>query len=165
MALKFHFQNLIINFRNTFKPIRMLKKFFPLFLLVALTSTVFAQKKDDILGKWVNSSGEGQIEIFKKGEKFYGKLVWIKEPNENGKPKTDDKNPNASLRNKPIVGLEIVKDFDYEDGKYIDGKVYDPKTGKTYSGNMTLVGQNQLNMRGYIGISLIGRTESWKRVK
>jgi len=143
----------------------MLKKFFPLFLLVALTSTVFAQKKDDILGKWVNSSGEGQIEVFKKGEKYYGKLVWIKEPNENGKPKTDEKNPNASLRTKPIVGLEIVKDFEFEDGKYVDGKVYDPKTGKTYSGNMTLVGQNQLNMRGYIGISLIGRTESWKRVK
>ncbi|RZL37773.1 MAG: DUF2147 domain-containing protein [Pedobacter sp.] len=143
----------------------MLKKIFPLFLLVALTTTVFAQKKDDILGKWVNSSGEGQIEVFKKGEKYYGKLVWIKEPNENGKPKTDEKNPNASLRTKPIVGLEIVKDFEFEDGKYVDGKVYDPKTGKTYSGNMTLVGQNQLNMRGYIGISLIGRTESWKRVK
>ena len=143
----------------------MLKKIFSLFLLVALTTTVFAQKKDDILGKWVNSSGEGQIEVFKKGEKYYGKLVWIKEPNENGKPKTDEKNPNASLRTKPIVGLEIVKDFEFEDGKYVDGKVYDPKTGKTYSGNMTLVGQNQLNMRGYIGISLIGRTESWKRVK
>ena len=143
----------------------MLKKIFPLFLLVALTTTVFAQKKDDILGKWVNSSGEGQIEVFKKGEKYYGKLVWIKEPNENGKPKTDEKNPNASLRTKPIVGLEIVKDFEFENGKYVDGKVYDPKTGKTYSGNMTLVGQNQLNMRGYIGISLIGRTESWKRVK
>lgn len=143
----------------------MLKKIFPLFLLVALTTTVFAQKKDDILGKWVNSSGEGQIEVFKKGEKYYGKLVWIKEPNENGKPKTDEKNPYASLRTKPIVGLEIVKDFEFENGKYVDGKVYDPKTGKTYSGNMTLVGQNQLNMRGYIGISLIGRTESWKRVK
>ncbi|HEU4496521.1 MAG TPA: DUF2147 domain-containing protein [Flavobacterium sp.] len=142
----------------------MLKKLVPLFLFIVFTSSIFAQKKDDILGKWLNSSGEGQIEIFKKGDKFYGKLVWIKEPNEGGKPKTDVENPNASLRSKPIIGLEIVKDFIFEDGKYVDGKVYDPKTGKTYSGNMTLVGQNKLNLRGYIGISLIGRTESWKRV-
>ena len=133
-------------------------------MIIVLASSVFAQKKDDILGKWVNSSGEGQLEIFKRGDKFYGKLVWIKEPNEGGKPKTDVKNPNANLRSKPIIGLEIIKDFIFEDGKYVDGKVYDPKTGKTYSGNMTLVGQNKLNMRGYIGISLIGRTETWKRI-
>lgn len=143
----------------------MLKKFLILLLFSASTQLVIAQSKDDILGKWLNSSGEGQIEIFKKGDKYFGKLVWIKEPNENGKPKTDVKNPNASLRSKPILGLEIVKDFVYEDKEYVDGKVYDPKTGKTYSGKMTLEGANKLNMRGFIGISLIGRTEAWKRVK
>ncbi|MES2447538.1 MAG: DUF2147 domain-containing protein [Bacteroidota bacterium] len=143
----------------------MLKKLVILFLFIASTQLVFAQAKDDILGKWLNSSGEGQLEIFKKGDKYFGKLVWIKEPNENGKPKVDVKNPNANLRAKPILGLEIVKDFVYEDKEYIDGKVYDPKTGKTYSGKMTLEGANKLNMRGFIGISLIGRTEAWKRVK
>ncbi|RZJ80072.1 MAG: DUF2147 domain-containing protein [Flavobacterium sp.] len=143
----------------------MLKKLVILLLLTASTQFVFAQAKDDILGKWLNSSGEGQLEIFKKGDKYFGKLVWIKEPNENGKPKVDVKNPNASLRAKPILGLEIVKDFVYEDKEYVDGKVYDPKTGKTYSGKMTLEGANKLNMRGFIGISLIGRTEAWKRVK
>lgn len=143
----------------------MLKKILILLLFIASTQLVIAQSKDDILGKWLNSSGEGQIEIFKKGDKYFGKLVWIKEPNENGKPKVDAKNPNASLRSKPILGLEIVKDFVYEDKEYVDGKVYDPKTGKTYSGKMTLEGANKLNMRGFIGISLIGRTEAWKRVK
>ena len=143
----------------------MLKKLVILFLFIVSTQLVFAQAKDDILGKWLNSSGEGQLEIFKKGDKYFGKLVWIKEPNENGKPKVDVKNPNANLRAKPILGLEIVKDFVYEDKEYIDGKVYDPKTGKTYSGKMTLEGANKLNMRGFIGISLIGRTEAWKRVK
>mgnify|MGYP006193691297 CR=1 FL=1 len=143
----------------------MLKKFLILLLFSASAQLAIAQSKDDILGKWINSSGEGQIEIFKKGDKYFGKLVWIKEPNENGKPKVDAKNPNASLRSKPILGLEIVKDFVYEDSEYVDGKVYDPKTGKTYSGKMTLEGTNKLNMRGFIGISLIGRTEAWKRVK
>lgn len=144
----------------------MLKKLAVLFLLFASTLSVFAQKKEDILGKWLNSSGEGQIEIFKKGEKYYGKLVWVKDPNdENGKPRTDVKNPNVNLRTKPILGLEIVKDFVYEDNEWTDGKVYDPKTGKSYSGNMSLEGANKLKMRGYIGISLIGRTEVWKKVK
>lgn len=143
----------------------MLKKFLILLLFSASAQLAIAQSKDDILGKWINSSGEGQIEIFKKGDKYFGKLVWIKEPNENGKPKVDAKNPNASLRSKPILGLEIVKDFVYDDKEYVDGKVYDPKTGKTYSGKMTLEGANKLNMRGFIGISLIGRTEAWKRVK
>ncbi len=143
----------------------MFKKLVSLLLFVTIASSVFAQKADDILGKWVNSSGEGQITIYKNGDKFFGKLSWIKDPNENGKPKLDIKNPNEKLRANPILGLNIVKDFIYEDNKWTDGKVYDPKTGKTYSGNMTMTGLNQLNMRGYIGISLIGRTENWKRVK
>ncbi|RZK53810.1 MAG: DUF2147 domain-containing protein, partial [Pedobacter sp.] len=117
----------------------MFKKLAVFFLLFASTISVFAQKKDDILGRWLNSSGEGQIEIFKKGDKYFGKLVWIKDPNdEKGKPRLDVKNPNTSLRTKPILGLEIVKDFVFEDEKWTDGKVYDPKTGKSYSGNMSL---------------------------
>lgn len=144
----------------------MIKKLSLLFVIAFCTLTVFAQKKDDILGKWVNPSGEGQIEIYKKGDKFYGKLAWIKEPNdESGKPKTDVKNPNTSLRTKPLLGLEILKDFVFEDEKWTDGTIYDPKTGKTYSCNLTLKENGQLNIRGYIGISLIGRSESWKRVK
>jgi len=144
----------------------MFKKLAVLFLLFVSTLSVFAQNKDDILGKWLNSSGEGQIEIFKRGDKYFGKLVWIKDPNdEKGKPKLDVKNPNTNLRTKAILGLEIVKDFVYEDGEWTDGKVYDPKTGKSYSGNMSLEGSSKLKMRGYIGISLIGRTEVWKKIK
>lgn len=143
----------------------MFKKLAPIVLLITLSSSVFAQKADDILGKWLNSSSEGQIEIYKKGDKYFGKLIWIKEPNENGKPKLDIKNPDTKLKSNPLLGLNIVKDFVYDGVKWIDGKIYDPKTGKTYSGNMSMTGLNQLNMRGYIGISLIGRTENWKRVK
>jgi len=143
----------------------MLKKLSVLFVITLFTLSVAAQKKDDILGKWVNPSGEGQIEIYKRGDKFFGKLAWIKEPNENGKPKMDDKNPSANLRSRPLLGLEILKDFVFEDGKWTDGTIYDPKTGKTYSCNLTLKENGQLNIGGYIGISLIGRSESWKRVK
>lgn len=144
----------------------MLRKTSLLIAFIAFSLQVFAQKKDDILGKWINPSGEGQIEIYKRGEKFFGKLVWIKDPNdENGKPKTDEKNPNESLRNKPVLGLEILKNFEFNGGKWQDGTIYDPKSGKTYSCKLTLKEPNQLSIRGYIGVSLIGRTEVWKRIK
>jgi uncharacterized protein (DUF2147 family) len=135
-------------------------------LLTAISFAGLAQNKDAIVGKWINSSGEAHVDITKRGEKYFGKIVWLKEPkDEKGTTKTDVKNPDERLRSKPILGLEILKNFIFEDGKWTDGKIYDPKSGKTYSCNMTMKGNDILNMRGYVGISLIGRSETWKRVK
>lgn len=137
-----------------------------LLLIMAISFTGFAQNKDAILGTWINSTGEAHVLITKKGEKFYGSIDWLKNPkDEKGNVKTDIKNPEESLKKRPIQGLEILKDFVFEDGKWTDGKIYDPKSGKTYSCNMTLKSNGDLSMRGYIGISLLGRTEVWKRVK
>lgn len=142
-------------------------RYISIVLLISFFSfSGMAQNKDAILGKWTNSSGEATIDIIKKGDKYYGKIVKLKEPaDKNGKPKTDAKNPNAELKNKPILGLEILKGFVYDDGRWTNGTIYDPKSGKTYSCNMTLKENGQLSMRGYVGISLIGRSEVWKRVK
>lgn len=143
-----------------------MKKLSFILLLTAISFAGLAQNKDAIIGKWINSSGEAHVDITKKGEKYYGKIVWLKEPkDEKGTVKTDVKNPEKSLQSRPILGLEILKDFVYDDGKWTDGKIYDPKSGKTYSCNMSMKGNDVLNMRGYIGISLIGRSETWKRVK
>ena len=137
-----------------------------LFLLTVVSFTSFGQNKDAVVGQWINSSGEAHVEIFKRGTKYFGKIVWLKtEKGEKGIVKTDLKNPDASLRTRPILGMEILKDFVYDEGKWVDGKIYDPKSGKTYSCNMNIKENGNLNMRGYIGISLIGRTEVWKRVK
>lgn len=143
-----------------------MKKFTFLLLFVAVTLSGFAQAKDAIVGRWVNSSGEAHVDIYKKNEKFYGKIVWLKNPkDEKGNTKTDLRNPDESLRTKPMLGLEILKDFVYDDGKWTDGKIYDPKSGKTYSCNISQKPNGDLNIRGYIGISMIGRTEVWKKVK
>ncbi|MFC4210174.1 DUF2147 domain-containing protein [Pedobacter lithocola] len=143
-----------------------MRKFQVLVLLFAAISfNAIAQNKDAVVGKWLNPSGEGQIEIYKKGAKYYGKLAWLKEPNINGKPKTDVNNPSSSLQSRPLLNLEILKDFVYEDGKWTDGTIYDPKSGKTYSCNISLKGNDVMNVRGYIGISLLGRSETFKRVK
>ncbi|WP_442588261.1 DUF2147 domain-containing protein [Pedobacter sp. AW31-3R] len=137
-----------------------------LLLVTAMSFTCLAQNKDAIVGSWVNATGEAHVNIFKKGDKYYGKIAWLKTPkDEKGNVKTDLKNPDASLRSRQILGMEMLKDFVYEDGKWTDGKIYDPKSGKTYSCNMNIKDNGDLNMRGYIGISLIGRSETWKRVK
>jgi len=140
-----------------------------LWLIAALLIVVNAsgQTADAILGKWINPSGEGQIQIYKKGNLFFGKLAWIKEPDDKatGKPKLDVNNPDKSLQTRPILGLELLKNFKFDgDDVYEDGTIYDPKSGKTYSCKMTLNG-NKLKIRGFIGISLLGRSEVWTRVK
>lgn len=137
-----------------------------LLLFTAISFSAFSQTSDAILGQWINASGEAHIEISKKGDKYFGKIVWLKAPkDEKGNPKLDINNPAENLRSRPILGLELLKDFVFDDKKWTDGKIYDPKSGKTYSCNLSLKGNDQLNVRGYIGISLIGRSETWKRVK
>ncbi|CAN5172886.1 DUF2147 domain-containing protein [soil metagenome] len=144
----------------------MLKKLsITLLLSVAVCLVATAQKADAVLGRWINPSGEGQVLIYKKDNKYYGKLVWLKIPDRDGKPKTDIHNPDKALQSKPELGLELLKGFTFDgDDEYEGGTIYDPKNGKTYSCKMTIKG-NSLKIRGYIGISLFGRTEVWTRVK
>jgi uncharacterized protein (DUF2147 family) len=145
----------------------MLKKT-GIILLMAMMSgfCVSAQKADAILGQWANPNGQDHILIYKKGNKYFGKLDWIKFPNdEQGKPKTDKNNPDKALQSRPDLGLELLKDFTFDGDKvYEDGTIYDPKSGKTYSCKMTIDG-NSLKIRGYVVFSLFGRSEVWTRVK
>ena len=135
-------------------------------LIMHFGLAAFSQNKDAILGKWLSASGEAQIMIYKSGDKYSGKLVWIKNPeNEKGQLKRDTKNPNAQHRTRPLLGLQILQNFVYlGDGVWEDGSIYDPKTGKTYSCKISMVDNNKLNIRGYVGVSLLGRTEAWQRV-
>jgi len=145
----------------------MLKKI-GITLLMAMTFgfVVSAQKADAILGQWVNPNGQDHILIYKKGNKYFGKLDWIKFPNdEQGKPKTDKNNSDKTLQSRPDLGLELLKDFTFDgDDVWDDGTIYDPKNGKTYSCKLTLDGNN-LKIRGYVLFSLFGRTEVWTRLK
>lgn len=140
--------------------------------IAVMASPALSANADDILGVWYNGEKDAQVEIYKCGDKYCGKIVWLKEPNypegskdgDPGAPKTDHHNPDLQLMKTPIIGLRIVHDFKFAgDNLWRDGKVYDPKNGKTYKGKMTLVSPMQLDLRGYIGISLIGRTTSWTR--
>ncbi len=123
-------------------------------------------RADDILGFWLNEDKDARIEITQIDGKFYGKIVWLDEPNEEtGLPKVDDQNPEPSLQNRPIMGLEILKNFVFDEDEWNSGTIYDPDNGKTYKCTMKKGSDTVLNIRGYIGKQWmgLGRTTVWTR--
>lgn len=143
------------------------------FLLAAFTSIPathlnLADNPDAVLGTWLNGSKKGHIQIVKEGNQYVGKLVWMKGPNEPGtnKPQVDDKNEDPKLRSRPLLNLPLMTGFKHNGSNvWNDGKIYNPEDGKTYSCKMTLKDPNTLDVRGYVGISMFGKTQTWTRVK
>jgi uncharacterized protein (DUF2147 family) len=139
----------------------MLKNIF-IFCFLFLQLFCFAQNKaDDILGKYMNPTKEGIIHITESNGKYYGKLIWTAHPDN-----LDTKNPDASLKTQKVMGSTILKDFVFDgEDTWSKGTIYDPKNGKTYSCKITRDDKGNLNIRGYIGVSMIGRTEYFVKVE
>ncbi len=135
-----------------------------LMLLVIFVNMIAKAQSDKIEGFWYNDSKSAKIQISKDiYSKFNGKIVWLKEPLKDGKPKVDELNTDQKLHARPMIGLPVLTNFIKDgDNKYTSGSIYDPKNGKTYSCNINYKG-NKLDIRGYIGISLFGRTTVWER--
>lgn len=135
-----------------------------LFLSISLYSQ--QPMADDIKGNWISNLEKGHVEITKDSaaDKYYGKIIWLKIPlYPDGSPKIDKNNPDKSLRTQPLVGLVVLKNLKFEKDHWEGGTIYDPESGKTYSCKATLKG-DKLELRGYIGISQIGRTQTWQRM-
>lgn len=148
----------------------------PLVLLAILVIPAHGtaqSKADKIVGYYLTYDDEtgaekSQVQIFKATNgKYYGKIVWLKEPNKNGKPKVDDKNPDPKLQNRPVMGLQILKDFTYDsnDNEWSNGSIYNPSSGKTYNCYMNFESPARLKIRGYIGASWmgLGKTARWTK--
>ena len=130
-----------------------------------ITLSAFSQSADAIVGKWYNTEKDAQVEIYKEGGKFFGKVVWLQEPSENGKPKKDKNNSDKTKRDRPIMGMKLLQDFEHKGSTWENGTIYDPKNGKTYSCIIKKKDNKTLEVRGYVGISLIGRTVEWTKVE
>ncbi len=144
----------------------LLYKFFLVISAVIFVSASSIDASKEILGVWETKGEEpSRIEIFQKGDKFYGKIIWLANPLTDGAPKKDIHNPDKKLQQRPIMGLELLKNFKFNasDNIWEDGTIYDPMSGNTYKCYIRRQG-NTLKVRGYIGISLIGRTEIWTKV-
>lgn len=134
-------------------------------LFCLFLGTFFAQdpSPDAVVGSWLTASGKAIVQIYKEGDKYNGKIIWLKNPNyDDGKPKVDKNNPDKSKQTAPLMGLNMLKGFVYRKGQWLDGTIYDPENGKTYSCYIKYR-EGMLDLRGYIGISLVGRTQTWYR--
>lgn len=131
--------------------------------LLLLTTTISAQS---VLGKWKtfdDETGEAKsiIEITERGGKIYGKIIELLNPKMKNMKCKDC--PGAD-KDKPVVGIEVLKGLSKSGKKYDGGKILDPASGKVYKCNIQLDGNNTLKVRGYIGFAAIGRTQTWQRV-
>ena len=131
-------------------------------VLLLAVATVVANPTD-IEGTWLSADGDGLIEIRVAGDELRGTILGS--PNDDpDREEFDVHNPDPELRGRKLIGLEIISGFQYDgDGKWSGGRIYDPNSGKTYRGKIRLVDNDELHLRGFIGISLIGRTETWTR--
>ncbi len=139
-----------------------------------LATAAAAQKPDAIVGKWWNEEKDAQIEIYPCEGKLCGKIVWLKEPvyplndpkGMDGKPKVDRENPDASRRERAMMGMNLLWGFTPSgESLWEGGHIYNPREGKTYKCKLTLETPERLKVRGFIGVSLIGKTYIWSRVK
>lgn len=129
------------------------------FAVTAIAAEVPA--KDLVLGKWITED-RGIIEIVRSGESVEGTIIGGERPKD-----LDVKNPDEKLRSRPLVGLMILRGFNYDkDGRWVGGTIYDPNSGNTYDARMHVeeTTPNEMKLRGYVlGIPFLGRTAKWTR--
>ena len=147
--------------------IRISRIIFLLLLCLGSGFLTAQAQKDKIEGLWYNAEQTAKIKIYKATDgKFWGKIVWLKEPTRDGKPRTDEKNSDEKARNTPLMNLPVLRHFEIRDeDTYDEGTIYDPKNGKTYDCVITYRSAAELGIRGYVGITMIGRTTTWKRAE
>lgn len=143
--------------------------FLSIMLLVSATSFAQAQAADKILGIWqaADSDLKLKFEFYKVNNKYYGRLLYASTMYETDSktPKKDFKNPDKNLRDRSRYGMTNLTGLTYDDGAYIDGKLYNPDEGRTFSVKAKMKSINELEFRAYWGVSALGRTMIFKRLQ
>ena len=142
---------------------KMKKLIFSMIFMLAPLAAAFAQ---DVVGKWKLEDGTAIVEVYKSGDAFNGKIVWLQKPTEaDGSPAVDNNNPDKALRSRKLIGLNMLSGLKKNGGEYTGGTIYDPGNGKTYNCSMKVEG-DVLKVRGSLDKKgLLGRTMDWFRVK
>jgi len=133
--------------------------------LVVLSFLAADAPQDQICRIWYNQERDAKLEIYRQDDVFEAKIVWLKEPTADGKPKVDKNNPDPSLRSRPTLGLEVLHSLrkTNDPNVYRGGRIYDPKNGKTYDCRVIFKGDT-LELRGFVlGLPLLGRTAIWSK--
>lgn len=132
---------------------------------------VLEAASDPVEGFWWTEDREGVVEIRQSDAGPVGRIVWLLEAvhpeghEKAGQSVLDEENPEADLRSRPVLGLRILEGFEqHREGDWRGGEIYDPENGRTYRARMRIAGAGeQLNLRGYVGTPMLGRTARWER--
>jgi uncharacterized protein (DUF2147 family) len=135
-----------------------------LLLLTAGQASAYDQSP---IGVWQHPNGRIHLEIYPCADALCGRLVWLQRPNdETGRPRTDINNPTPALRSRPIIGMQVLTGLRRTaDGSWEDGTAYNPDDGETYDTKMSIEPDGRLRTRGYVIMSLLGKTVLWTRVR
>lgn len=136
-------------------------------ILFAFLFTLVSLNAQSVIGRWKtfdDETGEAKsiVEITERDGKIYGKVVEILNVSKKDAKCIDC---SDSDKDKPVLGLEILKGLSKDGSEYSGGKILDPSKGKLYKCTVSLDGSDKLKVRGYVGISAFGRTQTWVRVK
>lgn len=135
-------------------------------VFLSLAGWGHAALASNVQGVWLTKEGKSKVKIFDCGGKLCGTIVWLAEPlNDQGAAKVDQMNPDAGLRERPIVGLPLLDGFvaGDEENYWVDGTIYNPEDGETYSCTMRLQEDGTLKVHGYVGLPLFGKSQIWTR--
>lgn len=124
-----------------------------------------AHAADPVHGVWLTPDGGAKVKVAPCGGGVCGTVVWLKAPlDPKGKPLVDAANPDPKLRTRPIVGLTLIRDFKpATPGRWTGGKIYDPKTGKTYASKLSAAPDGTLKVEGCV--SVVCQAQTWKRAE
>ncbi|MFO0986279.1 MAG: DUF2147 domain-containing protein [Alphaproteobacteria bacterium] len=120
------------------------------------------------IGRWQTEGGKSHVQIYACGAQLCGRIVWLREPNgPDGQPKVDRRNPDAAMRAQKILGLQMLWNFakSSDPNEWEGGRIYNPEDGETYKSTMKLRPDGKLEVRGYVGISLLGKSQYWERAR
>lgn len=136
-------------------------------LLLAMASKMQAQVNEkSIVGVWESDKKDVRMEFFKDGANYSAKLLWgnLVVERDGITSKKDNKNPDTRLKTRNILGIISLTGLEWNGKEYTNGKIYDPPSGDTYTCK-AWIEDGKLHLRGYLGISLLGKTVTWHRYK
>ena len=146
-------------FRGTFR-LPALSAFLWLVLGAAAHCLAAEAASDAITGTWVVAEKDAHIEIYKEDTGYFGRISWLRE----GGEEKSGPHQDSKMHESPRIGLIIVRGFRFDGREWRGGTLYDPTDGKSYRGIIRLDNKGRLHVRGFIGISLFGRTTVWERM-
>lgn len=173
-----HFDITIYNLIRSARPSIFTRLQYPTFVLRFLTIIVLAllpyvvtaqSHHENILGKWMSNDNNLIVEVYKIGKEFRGKIIWFSDNDDKSQPmlvRLDSKNPEIHLRNRKLIGLEVMKGlyFNEKYNEWQNGLIYDASKGKNWNAKAWLTKEGILNVRGFWHVEWLGQNLSFRRI-